>query len=213
MDSQPTCSRKNTTEQTPEKSDRPNRYLRLCGTVLLNFWLIFHLTGIITAPATVGPSSQTARSIWELVGPYLQVFYLNHGFHFFAPEPGSSNLVAWSATLPDGSVRSGRFPNFDIQPRLYYHRHFMLSEFLGNSDPELQQQLVQAYAGNICRQHNAVSVSLSVVRHNLSAMERVRAGGRLNDPDLYEEQPLGTFQWKSLQNRNGDSGQAQPSQL
>lgn len=188
------------TESSRESVERPGpRWLRRTGMLLLNGWLVMHLVAIITAPATVGPSSQTARNVWEVVGPYLQAAYLNHGFHYFAPQPGSSNLVSWTVTLPDGSTKSGRFPNFDIQPRLLYHRHFMLSEFLGNSDPELQSVLARGFARNLCREHNAVSVALSTIRHDLPSMERIRAGGRLSDGDLYEEQPLGVFQWDELQ--------------
>ncbi|MCA9051111.1 MAG: hypothetical protein KDA89_20385 [Planctomycetaceae bacterium] len=173
--------------------------LKRSAFVLLNLWLVMHLTAIVTAPATVGPSSRTARSVWEIVGPYLQFLYLNHGFHYFAPQPGSSNLVSWTVTMADGSTKSGRFPNFDIVPRLYYHRHFMLSEFLGNSDPETQAVVVKGYARNLCREHGAVSVSLSTINHELSTMERIRAGGQLTDGDLYEEQPLGYFTWEDLQ--------------
>ncbi|MEZ6063416.1 MAG: hypothetical protein R3C19_23970 [Planctomycetaceae bacterium] len=173
--------------------------LRRIGRLALNTWLVIHLTAIIAAPATVGPSSQSARKVWEIFSPYLQACYLNHGFHYFAPQPGSSHLVSWTATMADGSTKSGVFPNPEIQPRLLYHRHFMLSEFLGNADPELQQQVIRSYARNLCREHSAVSVSVSLVRHDLPTMERVRAGGTLEDGDLYEEQPLGMFRWDELQ--------------
>jgi hypothetical protein len=164
-----------------------------------NVWLVVHLTAIVTAPATVGPSSQTSRTIWEAVAPYLESLYLNHGFHYFAPQPGSSNLVSWTVSRADGSVVSGRFPNPDIRPRLYYHRHFMLSEFLGNSPPELQSVITRGFAKNLCREHDGASVSLSTIRHDLPTMERVRAGGKLDDGDLYEEQPLGFFKREDLQ--------------
>ena len=160
---------------------------------LVNVWLLIHLTAIITAPATVGPSSQTSRTVWEAVAPYLEGLYLNHGFHYFAPQPGSSNLVAWTVTRQDGTTISGRFPNFDIEPRLFYHRHFMLSEYLGNASPEEQAIIARGFARNLCREHDGKSVSVSTVRHDLPSMERVRAGGKLDDGDLYEEQPLGTF--------------------
>jgi hypothetical protein len=166
---------------------------------IVNLWLLMHLTAIIAAPATVGPSSQTSRTVWEAVAPYLQGLYLNHGFHYFAPQPGSSNLVSWTVTRKDGTSVSGRFPNFDIKPRLLYHRHFMLSEFLGNADPELQPTIARGFARNLCREYDGELVSVSTVRHDLSSMERIRAGGELHDGDLYEEQPLGTFRREELQ--------------
>ncbi len=169
--------------------------LRKAGFVLLNLWLVGHLVAISTAPATVGPSSQTARNVWDTVSPYLQVLYLNHGFHYFAPQPGSSNLVDWEVTRSDGSTESGRFPNFDIQPRLLYHRYFMLSEYLGNADPDQQTDIAKAYAFNLCREHAAETAQLATVRHDLPTMARIRTGGNLTDEDLYEETPLGDFQW------------------
>jgi hypothetical protein len=176
-----------------------SRYLKKIGYIGLNVFIVLHLTAILSAPLTVGPSSQTSRRVWDLLSPYLQALYLNHGFHYFAPEPGSSNLVSWSVTRDDGSVISGRFPNFDIYPRLMYHRHFMLSEVLGNSSPDLQPEIVKGFARNLLREHQGRSVSLSTVRHELSSMARVRAGGKLTDPDLYTEQPFGTYTKEDLQ--------------
>ena len=190
-----------TVEDSPtadSETPKPSRRKRIVFGII-NLWLMMHLTAIITAPATVGPSSQTSRTVWEAVAPYLQGLYLNHGFHYFAPQPGSSNLVAWTVTRKDGTSVSGRFPNFDIKPRLLYHRHFMLSEFLGNADPELQPTIARGFARNLCREYDGESVSISTVRHDLSSMERIRAGGKLNDGDLYEEQPLGTFRREELQ--------------
>lgn len=187
---------------SPQSAENPRvgrKWIRRAGYVLVNIWLLVHLTAIVSAPATVGPSSQTARKVWEYASPYLQCTYLNHGFHYFAPQPGSSNLVAWTVTLKDGTTRSGRFPNFDIEPRLFYHRHFMMAEYLGNSDPELQPEIARTFARNLCREHDAVSVALSTIRHDLPTMERIRAGGSPGDGDLYEEQPLGFFNREDLQ--------------
>lgn len=165
----------------------------------VNLWLVVHLTAIIIAPATVGPSSLTSRTIWEAVSPYLESLYLNHGFHYFAPQPGSSNLVSWTVTKPDGTTISGRFPNLtDYKPRLFYHRHFMMSEYLGNAPPEVQAVIAKGFARNLCREHDGQSVSISTIRHDLPSMERVRAGGRLSDSDLYEEQFLGSYKREDL---------------
>ncbi len=172
---------------------RAIRVFRRIGYICLNVFLLLHVTAIVSAPLTVGPSSPTSRRVWDLFSPYLQAMYLNHGFHYFAPEPGSSNLVSWTVTREDGSSISGRFPNFAIFPRLMYHRHFMLSEVLGNSSPDLQPEIVRGFARNLLREHNGVSVSLSSIRHELSSMPRIRAGGQLTDADLYTEQPWGSF--------------------
>lgn len=183
------------TESTAPQRSRWRRVM-FC---IVNLWLLIHLTAIITAPATVGPSSQTSRTVWEAVAPYLQGLYLNHGFHYFAPQPGSSNLVSWTVNRKDGTTVSGRFPNFDIKPRLFYHRHFMLSEYLGNASSEDQAIIARGFARNLCREYDAESVAVSTVRHDLPSMERIRAGGKLEDGDLYEEQPLGTYKREDLQ--------------
>ena len=132
-----------------EASGRVHQPLRRLGILLINVWLILHLVAIVSAPATVGPSSQTARTIWSALSPYLETLHLNHGYHYFAPEPGSSHLVSWTAIRQDGSMATGTFPNPDIQPRLMYHRHFMLSEFLGNADPELREILASGFARHL----------------------------------------------------------------
>ena len=96
----------------------------------VNLWLVFHILAIIIAPASVDPSSDLVRSAWTLFQPYLQVLYLNHGYHYFAPEPSESTLLSFVAERDDGSVVNGRIPNFGIKPRLLYHRHFMLTEHM-----------------------------------------------------------------------------------
>lgn len=166
------------------------------GFVLLNVWLVYHLAAIIIAPWSVPPSSRIVRNAWRAVGPYVQLFFLNHGYHYFAPEPGNSTLVAYVLEMPDGKQVTGRIPNPDIRPRLFYHRHFMLTESLGSEDalaPGVKEKLVQAMAHELCREHGARRVTLSKLTHRLPSMERIRAGGTLDDPESYTEEPLGTF--------------------
>ena len=65
--------------------------------------------------------------------PYLQILYLNHGYQFFAPEPGESTLLAFEAERDDGTVVRGRIPDRTTWPRLLYHRHFMLTEHMSDA--------------------------------------------------------------------------------
>lgn len=167
---------------------------RRAGLLLVNLWLVYHLAAVIAAPASVAPSSQLARSAWEWFEPYLQALYLNHGYHFFAPEPAESTLVAWTAQRQDGTEVRGRIPNFDIKPRLLYHRHFMLTEFLNFVPDDLRESWHRMYARHVCRKFEAEQVSLSRVTHFLPSMEMVREGTTLANPESYAEQPLGTFQ-------------------
>ena len=61
--------------------------------------------------------------------------YLDHGYAFFAPNPGPCHLVHYKVEFADGRQPvEGVFPNLkEEQPRLFYHRHFMLSETLFNA--------------------------------------------------------------------------------
>ena len=166
---------------------------------VVSLWIVYHVAGIVIAPASVPPSSDIVRNSWRLVGPYLQLLYLNHGFHFFAPDPGPSTIVRYVAELPDGRSIEGQIPDKQaMRPRLLYHRHFMLTEFLAASNvmnPDLQSLHIRALARQVARQHGAESVALSRVVHLLPAMEWCRAGLSLQDAQLYEEQPIGRFEW------------------
>lgn len=61
--------------------------------------------------------------------------YLDHGYFFFAPNPGPNHLVGWKAnTAKSDQLPEVLFPDRRQQwPRLRYHRYFMLSEFYNNS--------------------------------------------------------------------------------
>jgi hypothetical protein len=165
------------------------RYLRW----VISAWLIFHLTAIVVAPLAVGPTSDLVQSAWDLFQPYIQILYLNHGYHFFAPEPEESTLLAYEAERPDGSVVRGRLPDRSIAPRLLYHRYFMLTEHMRDATEELQALWQDSYAQQIGRETGAKLVRLTGQSHLLPSMERVREGGRLNDPESYEDHPLGEF--------------------
>jgi len=165
------------------------------GFALVNIWLVYHLAAIVLAPWSVPPASRLVQNSWRAVGAYDQILFLNHGYHYFAPEPGNSTLVAYVLEMPDGSQQTGRIPNPGIQPRLLYHRHFMLTEYLASDDlsPALREELVKAMARELCREHDARRVTLSRITHRLPTMEFVRAGGALDDPESYAEEPLGSY--------------------
>ena len=171
------------------------RWRRPVGFVLVNVWLVYHLAAIVLAPWSVPPASRLVQNSWRAVGAYDQILFLNHGYHYFAPEPGNSSLVAYVLEMPDGSLQTGRIPNRDIWPRLLYHRHFMLTEALASDDlsPPVRKELVLAMARELRREYHARRVTLSRVTHRLPTMEFVRAGGALDDPESYTEEPLGTF--------------------
>lgn len=82
-----------------------------------------------------GTSSDLAEWMMPVFRPYAQAAYLDHGYAFFAPDPGPSHLIKYKVDFEDGRPSvEGTFPNLKEQrPRLLYHRHFMLSEQLHSS--------------------------------------------------------------------------------
>jgi len=160
----------------------------------VNVWLVFHVSAIIIAPASVAPSSDLIQAGWGVFQPYLQLLYLNHGYHFFAPEPGESTLLAFAAERADGTVVRGRVPSPSMHPRLLFHRHFMLTEHMRDAPEEIQQEWVGSYAQHLCRKYGAARVTLTGQLHNLPTMEMVRAGVRLDDASSYESAPFGVFE-------------------
>lgn len=160
--------------------------------------LVFHLFAIVIAPLAVAPCSQLSQKLWSGFRPYLEVLYLNHGYHFFAPDPGPSHLVRYELRFEDGRVEQEVFPNkAQHKPRLLYHRHFMLSEFLNNlamdeSRPELFHAVTQSYSEHLRHQHRAVGVILHLRRHYLPSPQHVSSGKRLDAVELFAERPLET---------------------
>ncbi len=148
-----------------------------------------------------------------LLMPYLRAGYLNHGYRFFAPEPGPSHLVRYELDLKSGVTVEGKFPDPDEQwPRLLYHRMFMISETLFNlgelpvldnptpgqqSDIQTQRELANALASSIARrlldQNNGERVRLYVQTHLIPWPGDVLAGQKLDDPSLYQERFVGEF--------------------
>ena len=97
---------------------------------LVSVLVLLHCLAIFSSPmAGPPPASDLSRWIEGWFDPYLRAGFLNHGYRFFAPNPGPSHLVRYEVTHADGRVESHRFPSTDEQwPRLYYHRHFMVAE-------------------------------------------------------------------------------------
>jgi hypothetical protein len=63
--------------------------------------------------------------------PYCQWMYLNHGYFFFAPNPGPGRLIECKLGSPsDENQRAMLVPDKQKPwPRLLYHRYLMFAEF------------------------------------------------------------------------------------
>ncbi len=98
--------------------------------MLVSFLVVAHFVAVVLAPlAVVEPRSQLARSLHDAMSPWTQALYLDHGYRFFAPEPGPGHIIEFEVSLPNGEIEKGRIPDRNGHwPRLLYHRWFMLSE-------------------------------------------------------------------------------------
>ncbi len=159
---------------------------------LLSVLILVHVLAVFLGPWAMPPSSDLASGLASLMKPYLQATFLDNGYRFFAPEPGPSHLVHYDLLLEDGRRLQGVFPDLrEHRPRLLYHRHFMLSEFLNTTSyrpsRELLESCARSYARHLARKHHAVQVTLSVREHAPPTIYDVRDGMKLTDPSLYKE--------------------------
>jgi len=103
---------------------------------------LVHFLGVLSEPLRFFSRSDVRTApefVWlsETFRPYSQWLYVNHGYFFFAPNPGPGHLILGSVRLsptpssPEKSAPENFYlPNRkEHRPRLLYHRYFMLSEF------------------------------------------------------------------------------------
>ena len=102
----------------------------------LSVLIVVHLLAVFLPPLSLqtqgalGQSPSVATFLRPLE-PYTQFLYIDRGYAFFAPDPGPSHLVQAAITDGSGDMVEVMFPDREKQwPRLLYHRHFMLTEFL-----------------------------------------------------------------------------------
>ncbi len=182
--------------------------------------LVFHLVAVFLPPFAFETSSAPGRGsplvqpLMQFFGPYVDAAYLNHGYAFFAPDPGPSYLLRASMEFDDGRETIHRtLPDLSIDwPRLRYHRHFMLSEhFNGAYLPEeapaevaanpdelkLWQQSRHLYEArraaiiaHLKKKHGAARVNLRRVEHRLlDPFEVMQSNRRIDAPETYIELP------------------------
>ncbi len=176
--------------------------------------LIFlHILALVGEPLrmfTQGrqPSAPDARIVRTTLGPYIDFMYLHHGYFFFAPNPGPSHLMDIKLFDEDGTQRHLRLPNHRAQwPRLLYHRHFMLSEFLyqlytpppaPSPDGELPppqlwqrdramfERVRSSMEEHLAKRYGAKRAEIQLMEHRLpSAVELFDDKVKLDDEKLY----------------------------
>lgn len=120
---------------SPELNERRPRFRRLVR-LGLSVLIVGHLLAVFLPPLafqTRGPlgSSPSVETLLAPLRGYGQFLYIDRGYAFFAPDPGPSHLIGVAISDGSGEPREHMFPDLERQwPRLLYHRHFMLSEFL-----------------------------------------------------------------------------------
>jgi len=185
--------------------------------------IVFHLLAVVLPPlafqtASSGSQSSLVQALLRPVAGYGQFLHLDRGYAFFAPDPGPSRLIQVAVVAPDGSVTESMYPDLQSQwPRLLYHRHFMLTEFLSNiyqppgppdemfqSDPlgaEMWQRARGRYefvrksmVDHLRSVHDGRPVAIRRVEHAIPALPEYNAEPiPLSDPRLYNillDQPV-----------------------
>lgn len=185
-----------------------SRRLRLAISAVVTYHLLAVFLG-----AWMGspPTSPFADAVARPFRAYISVADLNHGYRFFAPNPGPSHLFRYQLTHDDGSTSDGYFPNLrEHWPRLFYHRFFMLSENLNVLRPnspsrELSsaesEQLLRAfraladsYAAELLRKSNATRIDWEYVRHYQASPDDVLAGRKLTNEQFYDTLERGSLE-------------------
>lgn len=193
-----------------QRSRESRRPLHVGWKVLISGLVLFHLTAVVIFPlafASQGASPAVMDTMW-LFEPYGRICHLNHGYAFFAPNPGPSHLVEYTLEFDDGREPVvGRFPDIEQHwPRLLYHRHFMLAEHL-NADyrppqpppgatPEQlaawreergrYEQHLRSLQRHLLTTYGADRVTLKRIEHAIPSPNAVLEEGiRLDDQRLY----------------------------
>ncbi|WDQ15849.1 hypothetical protein [Rhodopirellula sp. P2] len=119
---------------------RRNRFL--ISILLIGMLLTIALPPLAFQARGARGLSPSVGTLLAMVSPVAQMFYLDRGYAFFAPDPGPSHLIRASS---EGGKSTQLFPDLKDQwPRLSYHRHFMLAEFLNDSyQPALPLEVSQ----------------------------------------------------------------------
>jgi len=197
-----------------DDSASPARDWPVWAKVLVSVLLVLHLTAVFMPPFTFqaspirGVGSPLAETAMNLVQPYVDAAYLNHGYAFFAPDPGPSHLLRAEIEFADGRPPLVEvMPDLDRHwPRLLYHRHFMLCEHLHASfappepppNPEdreawsrvrdLYERRWAAYENHLKTRHGAERVKLTRLEHVLLDPYEFSVRGRLPEAeDTYLE--------------------------
>jgi hypothetical protein len=196
-------SRERTAAAERSVAQGTNYALSRRARVLISAVLLYHVLAVFVGAWVAPDASPLGSEVSRFFRHYIFLADLNHGYRFFAPDPGPSHLFYYTLTMADGTTKSGHFPNHQEHwPRLLYHRYFMLSEqangFLpGGPEPAGSvtippeaysrfDSLANSYAAHLLKTNDATRIHWRLVRHMIPRAEEVADGQSLTDERLYE---------------------------
>lgn len=154
---------------------------------------MWHVSAVFLAPLSLPPSSQLIEGITQHTAMqwYLDALYLNHGYYFFAPDPGPGHLIYYEVSDAQGrAIKQGHLPDWELhRPRLWYHRHFMLAEQVGGpfADEAWQRRYLQAYARQLLREFEGESVRVRWIAHTPPDPQNMTYPVKLDAAGSYRE--------------------------
>jgi hypothetical protein len=183
-----------------------------------SFCVVFHLLAVFWAPfrlVTTTPEGGSPFVNWPdklIFERYYQPLYLDHGYAFFAPNPGPTHVVDFRVFNESGDIiKEGRFPWLpDCWPRLRYHRYFMLGENLNQlfvpaepPDAKLPPDVLKSIAKQrvnyvtlknaieqgLAREYRGSHAVVERVSHRAPTYQEFMEGWSLTDPRLFERLP------------------------
>jgi hypothetical protein len=182
--------------------------------LVISVLVTLHVIAVFIAPFTFasssgpGMASPAADTVMSAFRPYIDAVFLNHGYFFFAPNPGPSHLIRYRVEFSDERPAiEGVFPNLaEQQPRLLYHRHFMLSEQLHSmyAPPEpppapadsidvadwrrrraVFERQWRSFEQHLLAKHGGDRIAMERIEHRPADVVEVVNGMRLDDPKTY----------------------------
>lgn len=152
---------------------------RRLGFVAGSLFLAWHALAIVVGPA---PASHAAGAAYPAFAPYLRVLDLDHGWSFFAPNPGRGRLLRYAVIDGAGARHDRRLTEALTPLDPAYLRWTTLYAYL---DVDLPHHL-RAAADHLCRRHRDLDPRAIVFVHRdqlTLTPESYRAGHRPLDED------------------------------
>jgi hypothetical protein len=191
---------------TDEQPKSWSAMLRLAASAAL----LWHLSAVLVGPFSTPPTIP-AEFMRPVFRAYISALDIDHAYKFFAPDPGPSHVLRYVLEMSDGGKQEGQLPDRVAHwPRLLYHRHFMLSEFIHDGRPseawtaeqppadfQIPPHLdvyIRSYANHLLKTTGAQRVSLYYQLHEIPPPELIANGeATFADSRWRHERLLGTF--------------------